>query len=176
MAQSAAFHGATCEDHAILGTMTEFNAFGRAGENHRMLADHRAAAQRRKTDIASLTRTGVSIARAHRPLIETDATTIGGGAAKQQRGAGRRIDFLVVMHFKDFNIEILIQRFCHALHQRRQQIDAEAHVAGLDDYRTLGGFRDRRFIVSRKPRGADNVDDAGLGRELRVIRPSQPVS
>ena len=42
-----------------------------------------------------------------------------------------------------------IERLRHALGQRRQQIDAEAHIAGLDDHRALGRFRDLGFVARR---------------------------
>ena len=38
-----------------------------------------------------------------------------------------------VVHLQNFDIEIVIQRLRDALDQCRQQIDPEAHIAGLDD-------------------------------------------
>ena len=52
------------------------------------------------------------------------------------------------------------------LRQRRQQIDAEAHVAGLDDHRALGRFRDQASSSALRAGGADDVHLAGLGGEL----------
>ncbi len=40
------------ENSAILGAMNELQPFARTGEDHHMIADHRAAAQRGKTDAA----------------------------------------------------------------------------------------------------------------------------
>ena len=39
------------------------------------------------------------------------------------------------MHLDDLDVEILIERLRHALHERREQIDAERHIAGFDDNR-----------------------------------------
>ena len=61
---------------------------------------------------------------------------------------------------KDF-----IERLGHALGQRREQIDAEAHIAGLDDHRAFGGVLDPGVVGRAQPGRADDVDLAGLGRE-----------
>ena len=44
----------------------------------------------------------------------------------------------------------------------REQIDAEAHIAGLDDCRMAGGGGDLRIVVRRAARGADDMHDARL--------------
>ena len=90
----------------------------------------------------------------------------GGGAAEHERGAGRRVDLLVVVHFQDFDVVILIERLRDALDQRRQQIDAEAHIAGFDDRRAACGFGDHRFFFRGMAGGADDVHDAGRGRSV----------
>ena len=51
--------------------------------------------------------------------------------------------------------------------QRRQQIDAEAHIAGLDDDRRLGGVLDLGLSAAVRPGGADDVHLAGLWRRAR---------
>ena len=96
-----------------------------------------AAAQRRKADVAGAARAGLAVAAARRALVEIDAAALRRRAAEHQRGAGRRVDLLVVVHLEDLDVEVLVERLRHALDQRRQQIDAQAHVAGLDDHRAL---------------------------------------
>ena len=81
--------------------------------------------------------------------VEIDAAAFGRRAAEQQRGAGRRVDLLVVMHLQDFDVERLVERLRHALRQRRQQIDAEAHIAGLDDHGGLCRVLDLRIVARR---------------------------
>ena len=108
----------------------------------------------------------------HRALVEIDAAAFRRRAAEQQRGAGRRIDLLVVMHFDDLDIEFVVERLRHALDQGRQQIDAEAHIAGLHDHRLFGGLPDLGFVVREKSGGADDVHDAGLGGERQQARSS----
>ena len=86
-----------------------------------------------KADVARLARAGLAVAAARRMRGEIDAAALRRRAAEHQRGAGRRVDLLVVMHLENLDVEAVVERLRHALGQRRQQIDAEAHVAGLDD-------------------------------------------
>ena len=51
-----------------------------------------------------------------------------------------------------------------ALDQRRQKIDAEAHVAGLDDPGTAAGGGDDCLLLRRKAGGADDVNEAAARR------------
>ena len=140
------------------------------GEDHAVLADHGAAAQAGKADVAGLARAGLAIAAARRMRREIDAAAFRRRAAEHQRGAGRRVDLLVVMHLEDLDVEAVIERLRHALGQRRQQIDAEAHVAGLHDHGALGGFPDLRLFVGRMPGGADDMHLAGGQRGKRRAR------
>jgi hypothetical protein len=66
------------------------------------------------------------------------------------------------MHLQHFDVEFIVERFRHALHQRREQIDAKRHVAGLHDHRFLRGGLDPGLIVVREPGGADDVYDTAL--------------
>jgi len=147
--------------------MGQFDALPVAGEDHAMVARHRAPAQRGKADIAGMARAGVAVAAAHRISVEVDAAAFRRRAAEHQRGAGRRIDFLVVMHLEDFDIEGIVQRLGDAPRQRRQQIDAEAHIAGLHDHRRLGGVLDLGLVGGAQAGGADDVHLAALSGESR---------
>ena len=127
----------------------------------RMVADDGAAAQRGKTDIADAARSGHTVAPAHGVPIEIDAAAGRRGAAEHQRGPGRRVDLLVVVHFQDLDVVILIERPGDAFDQRGKEIDPEAHIAGFDDRRPACGLGDQRFLLGRMAGGADDVDDAG---------------
>src|SRR5260370_22894614 len=118
------------ENHAIFGPVRELDPLRRTGKDHGMLADHRAAAQRSKADITGTARAGHAVTAAHRMPRKIDAAALGSGAAEHQRGARWRIDLLVVMHFDDLDVVIVVERLSHALHQRRKQTDAETHIAG----------------------------------------------
>ena len=111
-------------------------------------------------------RAGHAVAAARRVLCQIDAAAFGRRAAEQQRGAGRRVDLLVVMHFEDFDVVVVVERRRHALDQSGQQIDAETHVAGLDDSRAARCLRNHRFLFGGMAGGADNVDEAGGGGQF----------
>src|SRR5262249_25426040 len=76
-----------------------------------------------------------------------------------------RVDRFVVVHFEDFDVEILVERLRYLLDQRRQQVDPHAHVAGLDDHGALCRLLDQLFILTREPGGADDMD-AALARRM----------
>ena len=56
------------EDHAVLRAVHQLDPLGGPREDHAVLADHGAAAQRRKTDVAHGARAGVAVAAADRAL------------------------------------------------------------------------------------------------------------
>ena len=69
------------------------------------------------------------------------------------------------MHFQDLDV-VIGQRLGGALHQRRQQVDAQAHIAGLDDHGMARRRLDARFVFGGKAGGADDMDDARLRRQI----------
>ncbi len=153
------------EDHAILGLVHQFDALGGAGEHHGVFADHAATAQAAKPMSPAL-RAPVWPSRLVTLLLSSVMPRPSAAAwPEQQSGAGRRIDFLIVMHLENFDVERGIERLGHALGQRRQQIDAEAHIAGLDDLGRLGRVLDLAFVGGAQAGGADDVHLAGLGGE-----------
>src|SRR6185436_4381819 len=58
------------EDAPVLGAMRQLQALAGACENHRMLADHGAAAKRRKADVAGIARAGMPVAAAHGAVLK----------------------------------------------------------------------------------------------------------
>ena len=64
-----------------------------------------------------------------------------------------------MVHLENFNIELVIERLRHALDQRGKQVDAHAHVAGLDDDRALCRLRDQLLVFTAEAGGADDVDE-----------------
>ena len=53
----------------------------------------------------------------------------------------------------------------HSCRETGEQIDAETHIAGLDDRRVPSSCLDLGLIVSREPGRADDIDDARLSGE-----------
>ena len=119
-------------------------AFGRPDKHHRVFADHVAAAQCRKADVAGSARAGVPVAAAHGAFIEIDAAAFRRRAAEHERGAGRRIDLLIVMHLEDFDIECGVQRLGDALGQR---IAGEEEVQGIEQ---ILARAQRRLALGRR--------------------------
>ncbi len=76
------------------------------------------------------------------------------------------------MHFEDFDVELRPERARHALDEGGEQVDPEAHVAGLHDTRAVRGGGDRLLVVGRKSGGADDVDEATLRDLSRRAPPS----
>jgi hypothetical protein len=70
------------------------------------------------------------------------------------------------MHLQDLDVEVLVERPGHALDQRGQQIDAEAHIAGFDHDGARRGGRDRGLVCRGEAGRADDMDQALAGDEL----------
>ena len=58
------------------------------------------------------------------------------------------------------------QGFGRLGHQRRQQRHAQTHIAGFDDHGMARRRLDAFFVSSGKPRGADDMDNPGLGGQV----------
>ena len=58
-----------------------------AGEDDAMIADHRAAAQRREADVADAARAGQAVTAARRMVLERDAAAFSRRFAEQERRA-----------------------------------------------------------------------------------------
>src|SRR5438067_3095101 len=96
--------------------------------------------------------------------IEIDTSTLSRCLAEQERSSGRRIDFVPVVYFEDLDIEFIAERRCDLLYERGENIDSEAHIAGLDDAGVArGGFNPGIPLCIDAGR-ADHMDDARLGR------------
>src|ERR1700730_5701547 len=69
---------------------------------------------------------------------------------------------MLVMHFKDFDVEAFVEGTCGLFDQSRQQIDAKAHITRLDDCRMARRSLNFSFIIRRKSCRADDMDDTRL--------------
>ena len=74
---------------------------------------------------------------------------------------------MAVVHLKDLDVELGSKRLGDARGQQREQVDAEAHIAGLDDGGMTGGGFDLGLIRVRQAGRADDMHDAGLRRKRR---------
>ena len=140
--------------------MNQPDLFIKAGENHLVIADHGAAAQRRNADIAAAPCAGDAVAAALFDILKHDLAALRRRRAEQKRRAGWRVDLVAVMHIKDFNIPI--QCAGRLSHQAGQQINAEAHIARFDNTGMARCRFDIGFFFGAEACRADNMGNARL--------------
>ena len=85
--------------------MRKLDTFARPGKDHPMLADHVAAAERGKADIAFPAWAGIAVAAVHATFGERYFARFGGGAAQHERRAGRRVALVPVVHLQNLDVE-----------------------------------------------------------------------
>ncbi len=69
-----------------------------------------------------------------------------------------------------------VERSRSLLGENAEKIDAEAHIAGFDDTRMPRRRLEPGFVARRAAGGTDDVNDAGLRREMRQIRRRPPAT
>ncbi|SPU65128.1 Uncharacterised protein [Brucella melitensis] len=144
----------------------KYDTLARVCQNHRMVANDGTAAQRGKADGAGFARASIAITHAHAVIRQRNVASARCRFTKQQRRAGWRINLVPVVHFQNFYVEIFRPKsLCRLLHEHGEEIDAEAHIAGLDDGGVAGGGADFLIILCRTASGADHMNDAGLRRK-----------
>src|SRR5262245_53213394 len=156
---------AASENPAIGGDMGKLDALAGAGEDHPVLADHVAAAERGKADIAFAPRPDIAVASPHAALVKGDAPRLGQGAAEQKRRPRRRIALVAMMHLQDLDIEFGPERRGHARGKNGKEVHAPAHIARLDYGGVARGSLDFRLVGRGKAGRADDMDDTGLRRK-----------
>ena len=68
-----------------------------------------------------------------------------------------------MVHFQHLDVEIFrSERLGRLLDEHREQIDAEAHIAGFDDRRVAGGCGDLCIVLGGAAGGADDMHDPRL--------------
>jgi len=72
------------------------------------------------------------------------------------------------VHFQNFDVKAFVERLRHPLDERRQQIDAEAHIAGPDHDSARGDALDHGIVGVGQPGGADDMNDATLGSDRNI--------
>ena len=85
--------------------MSKLDPLAGTGEDHPVLADHVAAAERSKADIALAPRTDIAVAGAYAVLGKRHLASLGGGGTEHQRRARRRVTLVTVVHLEDLDVE-----------------------------------------------------------------------
>ena len=156
-------------DAPARGVMRELETLRLAAEHHRVVADFRTAAQRRKADGAGLAGPRVPVARADLDILERDAAPARRRLAERERRARGRVDLVAVMDLGDLDIELDAELRRDLLGQRKQQIDRQAHIGRPHDRRALGRGRDGGILCGIEPGRADHQHLAQLRRQGRVL-------
>ena len=72
---------------------------------------------------------------------------------------------MAVVHLQDLDIEFGAERRGDLGGERGEQVDAQAHIAGLDDGGMAGGGLDLGLVGRGEAGRADDMDEAGLRRQ-----------
>ena len=84
--------------------MDDLDALAGAREDHRVLADDVAAAQRREADRSRLALAGDAVPRVDRAVGEIAPDASGRRFAQTQRRSRRRVDLVPVVHLDDLDV------------------------------------------------------------------------
>src|SRR5690606_23944233 len=98
------------------------DALAFARKDDRVLPDDVPAAESRITDVAALPRSRMPIAHPDAALLVGNASPLGCSLAKHEGSPGRGVHLMLVVHFQDFDVEIVIQRLSNLACQGRKQV------------------------------------------------------
>ena len=105
--------------------MGEFDPLALAGEDDIVIADDRTAADAGQPDRALGPRARQPRAAIDAQFGQRRPPSARRGFAKQDRGAGRRIDLVAVMRLDDFDIPVGAEPSCRLADQLCEQRDAQ---------------------------------------------------
>src|SRR5690606_6032220 len=107
---------------AVTCAVCQLDALAFARKDDRVLPDDVPAAESRITDVAAIPRSRMPIAHPDAALLVGNASPLGCSLAKHECSPGRGIDLMLVVHFQDFDVEIVIERLSNLACQGRQQV------------------------------------------------------
>ena len=141
-----------------------------AGEHDFMLADDGAAADGGDADLMLPARL------AHAVALEGELRLVGQGLRRglryHQRGAAGGVHLAAVVALDDLDVEIRAQDGRRPAHEVKHEVDAEGHVAALENGHLLRGGVDLRELLRGIARGAEDDGylplhgEAQQGREV----------
>src|SRR5690349_15526425 len=143
--------------------MAELDPLGGTGEHDSVLADDAAAAQGGETDRTGGARTGVTVTGADGGGAKLYGAAGRGGTAEKERGAARGIDLVAMMHFQDFDVELLAEGGGDTADEGREKVDPEAHIARADNAGVAGGRCGGRVVLGPQAGSAERQTDHGRG-------------
>ena len=105
-----------------------------------------------KADIALAAGADIAVAHAHAVVLERDGPAGSRGLAEKKGRAGGGVALVAVMQLEDLDVEIGAERLGDPIGEPSEQIDAKAHIAGLDDCRVAGGGFDLGLVARPRTR------------------------
>ena len=151
---------ATRENRPIRRPVGNLDPFGITIENDRMLAGDIAAAQHCKADIAGAACACLSLADHVGDIVELYAAATGRRLAKRQRGAGRRIDLVVMVGLQNLDIPSIDKLRGNLLDQLAEKGDADGCVRAIDKRDAVRRRAQRRLVLIGQAGRAD--DERGV--------------
>ena len=146
--------------------MRNHNSFSVSGKSHLMVADDVTAAQCRKADGAGNSRTGMTLTSPHGDVFEVLSAGVCNSFAHSDGCSTGRIDFTVMVHFKDFCI-VVFEQFRGEFKKLVGYVYACAHVRRKHNRYDFGGFFNCSFAFCIQPCSSDDHADAGVGADLQ---------
>ena len=114
-------------------------------------------------------RPGDPVAPAHRDVAEIRAARRSRRPPERQRGAGRRVDLVAVMHFHDLDVPVRAEPGGDLLDQTEQQVDPETGIGGPDDRDRACGLAHCVLLGAVQSGRADHERLAEPSREGSVL-------
>ena len=121
-----------------------------------MFAGAIAAAQHCKADIASAACACLSLADHVGDIVELYAAATGRRLAKRQRGAGRRIDLVVMVGLQNLDIPSIEKLRGNLLDQLAEKGDADGCVRAIDKRDAIRRRAQRRLVLIGQAGRADD--------------------
>ena len=139
-----------------------------AGKNDFVLADDRATAYGVQADLAFFALFALRMAVVD--VLGFAVAHRGDGVGQHERRAARRVDFLVVVLFDDLDVKLVAEHLRGLFGKLDQKIDAERHVARIENGLGLRGRFQRFDLFGAVAGRAEHGGDAALLRRIAEDR------
>lgn len=154
--------GAVGESISAAGFVGKFEAFSGGGEQDGVIADNIAAAQGVKADFIFGSGADDSLAAVFQGVVRREIAGLGEDVCESCGGAAGGVLFVVVVHFDDFEVEVVSQDFRRFASEPEKGVDAGGVVGGPNYGNFVGEGLDGGAVFVGVSSGADD-DGFGLG-------------
>ncbi len=141
--------------------MSELEAFSICCEHDGVIPDHVAAAEGVHTDFPRLARADIAMAAVGDVVFIIGAGLLVEDFQERASGAGWGIDLVLVMHFRDFDIEAILSQDASCLAgEPEKSVYAHGVVRCIDDGDGFGGLVDGSTLCVSVSGSADDESGA----------------